>query len=101
VNGRGANMRVPSLIGTIYCWPSSAIAKAYVAFKYLIVVMLALILISLGKALFHLSRTGQEDGKKMVASLAWRIGLSVALFLLLLLAYYNGWIQPAHDAPKL
>jgi len=71
------------------------------AFKYLIVAMLTLILISLGKALFHLSRSGQEDGKKMVASLAWRIGLSVALFVLLLVAYYNGWIHPAHDAPKL
>ncbi len=71
------------------------------AFKYLIVAMLALILISLGKALFHLSKTSQQDGKKMVTSLAWRIGLSVALFVLLLLAYYKGWIHPAHDAPKL
>jgi hypothetical protein len=72
-----------------------------VAFKYLVVAMLVLILISLGKALFHLSRTNQEDGRKMVASLAWRIGLSVALFVLLLVAYYNGWIQPTHDAPRL
>ncbi|HMD29696.1 MAG TPA: twin transmembrane helix small protein [Steroidobacteraceae bacterium] len=71
------------------------------AFKYLIVAMLALILISLGKALFHLSRSSQQDGKKMVSSLAWRIGLSVALFVLLLVAYYNGWIHPAQDAPKL
>jgi hypothetical protein len=30
----------------------------------------------------------------MVTALAWRIGLSVALFLLLILAYYNGWIDP-------
>jgi len=63
--------------------------------------MLALILISLGKALFHLSRTSRQDGKKMLSSLAWRIGLSVALFVLLLVAYHNGWIHPAHDAPKL
>jgi hypothetical protein len=72
-----------------------------VAFKILVVAMLALILISLGKALFHLSKTSQEHGRKMVTSLAWRIGLSVALFLLLLLAYYNGWIHPANDAPRL
>jgi hypothetical protein len=72
-----------------------------VAFKILVVAMLVLILISLGKALFHLSKTSQEHGQKMVTSLAWRIGLSVALFVLLLLAYYNGWIHPAHDAPKL
>lgn len=70
-------------------------------FKYLVVAMLGLIVVSLGKALFHLSRTSQEHGKKMVVSLAWRIGLSVALFLLLLIAYYSGWIHPAHDAPKL
>jgi hypothetical protein len=101
VNGLGKNVRDPSLIGTIYCWPSRVIADRQLAFKYLIVAMLALILISLGKALFHLSRSSQEDGKKMVASLAWRIGLSVALFVLLLVAYYNGWIYPAHDAPKL
>jgi hypothetical protein len=31
----------------------------------------------------------------MVNALTWRIGLSVALFLLLILAYYNGWIDPA------
>ena len=31
----------------------------------------------------------------MVKALAWRIGLSVALFVLLIVAYYNGWIDPA------
>ena len=69
------------------------------AFKYLIVVMLALILISLAKALFHLSSSRQDDGKKMVVALAWRIGLSVALFVLLIVAYYSGWIEPQHVTP--
>ena len=69
------------------------------AFKFLILVMLVLILISLGKALFHLSSTRQEDGKKMVTALAWRIGLSVALFLLLIVAYYSGWIEPQRVVP--
>jgi hypothetical protein len=64
------------------------------AFKYLILGMLVLILISLGRALFYLSSSREEDGKKMVAALAWRIGLSVALFVLLIVAYYAGWIQP-------
>jgi hypothetical protein len=68
------------------------------AFKYLILVMLALILISLGKALFHLSSSREDDGKKMVVALAWRIGLSVALFVLLIVAYYNGWIEPLHHS---
>jgi len=72
-----------------------------VAFKYFIVAMLALILISLGKALFHLSSTRPEDGRKMLAALAWRIGLSVALFVLLIAAYLCGWIDPAQVVPKL
>lgn len=63
-------------------------------FKYLVLVVLALILISLGKALFHLSSTKPEDSGKMVKALAWRVGLSVGLFLLLILAYALGWIQP-------
>jgi len=69
-----------------------------VAFKYLILGVFALILISLGKALFHLSSPREEDGKKMVTALAWRIGLSVALFVLLILAYYSGWIEPLHHS---
>ena len=68
-------------------------------FKYLVIAMLVLILISLGKALFHLTSRKQDDGVKMVKALAWRIGLSVALFVLLLVAYHSGWIHPNHLAP--
>jgi Protein of unknown function (DUF2909) len=67
-----------------------------VEFKYLIIALLVLILFSLGKALFYLSSAKPEDGGKMVKALAWRIGLSVFLFLLLIVAYYQGWIQPQH-----
>ena len=63
-------------------------------FKYLVIVILALILISLGKALFHLSSSKPEDSGKMVKALAWRVGLSVLLFALLLVAYSQGWVQP-------
>jgi hypothetical protein len=70
-----------------------------VEFKYLVVAMLLLILISLGKALFHLTSSKPEDGIKMVKALAWRIGLSVALFVLLIVAYYSGWIDPQHIVP--
>lgn len=65
-------------------------------FKVLVIVVLMLILVSLGKALFHLSSSKQEDGGKMVKALAWRVGLSVSLFLLLILAYSQGWIVPPH-----
>ncbi len=64
-------------------------------FKYLVIGMLLAIVISLGKALFHLSSNKQDASTKMVNALAWRIGLSVGLFLLLIFAYYNGWIDPA------
>jgi hypothetical protein len=70
-----------------------------VLFKYLVVAMLVLILISLAKALFHLTSSKPEDGAKMVKALAWRIGLSVALFVLLIFAFYNGWIDPPRMVP--
>jgi hypothetical protein len=95
-------MREPILIDTIYCLPAIQHRWVAVEFKYLVVAMLLLILISLGKALYHLTSSGSsrpEDGVKMVKALAWRIGLSVALFVLLIVAYYSGWIDPRHMAP--
>jgi len=65
-----------------------------VEFKYLIIVFLVLIVFSLGKALFHLSSSKPQDSGKMVQALAWRIGLSMLLFLLMLVAYTQGWIEP-------
>ena len=94
VKALGAKMREPTLIDTIYFLPPVQHRWVTVVFKYLVVAMLVLILISLGKALFHLTSTKPDDGAKMVKALAWRIGLSVALFLLLIVAYYRGWIYP-------
>jgi hypothetical protein len=65
-------------------------------FKILVIGVLVLIVASLGKALFHLSRPEAEDGGKMLNALSWRIGLSVLLFLLLLLAYHQGWVHPGN-----
>jgi len=62
-------------------------------FRLLVVGILLAILISLGSALFHLT-TGKGDSGKMVRALTWRIGLSLGLFLLLLFAWSQGWIQP-------
>jgi len=99
VNGRGAKMREPILIDTIYCLPPIQHRWVAVVFKFLVVAMLALILISLAKALYHMTSSKPEDGAKMVKALAWRIGLSVVLFVLLLVAYYKGWINPQHLVP--
>jgi cytochrome b561 len=61
--------------------------------RLLIIAVLIAIIGSLGSALFQLSR-GTGDSRKMLRALTWRIGLSVALFLLLLLAWKLGYISP-------
>lgn len=65
--------------------------------KILIVVALIGIVGSLGKALFHMSSGGADPvshSARMVAALTMRIGLSVALFVLLMAAWYFGAISP-------
>ncbi len=62
-------------------------------FKILVIIVLAAIIFSLGSALFHLS-SGKGDSKKMARALTIRVGLSLALFILLMLAWYNGLITP-------
>ena len=66
----------------------------HVEFKYLVIGVLILIIASLGKALYHLSSSKPEDSAKMVKALTLRIGLSVGLFVLLIVGYYLGWITP-------
>ncbi|GAA5236577.1 twin transmembrane helix small protein [Verticiella sediminum] len=51
------------------------------------------ILVSLGSALFYLMRD-QGRSKRTVKALTVRIGLSVALFIFVLIAYALGWIEP-------
>jgi hypothetical protein len=61
--------------------------------RILVIVVFLGILASLGSALYQLTRTG-GDSKKMVRALTIRIGLSIALFLLLMIAWYAGLIAP-------
>ena len=61
--------------------------------------MLVLVVLALASAgLFMLRRKGDRDAatedKRMARALAVRVGLSVSLFLLILLAYSLGWIHP-------
>jgi hypothetical protein len=61
--------------------------------KLLVIVVLAATVASLGVALFHLSRGGDNSGK-LLRSLTVRIVLSVALFVLLMIAWRLGLIKP-------
>jgi hypothetical protein len=61
--------------------------------RFLILAGLLAIVLSLGSALLHLVR-GKGDSKKMARALTIRVGLSILLFLLLLLAWSLGWIEP-------
>jgi hypothetical protein len=61
--------------------------------RILIFGLLAAIIASLGTALYHLS-SGRGDSKKLLRALTWRISLSIALFLLLMIAWRAGLITP-------
>jgi hypothetical protein len=61
--------------------------------KLLIVACLIAIVASLGSGLFHLVNDKGES-KRMVRALTVRIALSVALFILLFIAWSQGMIEP-------
>jgi succinate dehydrogenase/fumarate reductase cytochrome b subunit len=61
--------------------------------KILIVACLLGIIFSLGNGLFHLVKD-KGNSKRMVNALTVRIVLSVALFILLFIAWRQGLIQP-------
>jgi hypothetical protein len=61
--------------------------------RLLIIGLLAAILVSLGSALFQLSRKERDSGK-VARDLTIRIGLSLALFVLLMIAWHLGIISP-------
>jgi cytochrome bd-type quinol oxidase subunit 2 len=60
----------------------------------LVLLCLLAIVVSLGSGLFHLSRGTPEDSAKLARALTVRIALSLALFALLMLAWYFGLISP-------
>ena len=65
--------------------------------KYLVVLAFIAILASLASALFFMMRNGRNDKSKvnhMAKALAVRVGLSIVLFLCILIAWQLGYIQP-------
>jgi hypothetical protein len=61
--------------------------------KWIIPVALLMIIASLGSALYYMMKD-RGNSSRMVHSLMLRIGLSLALFLGILVAYHFGYIQP-------
>lgn len=65
--------------------------------KYLVAVAFLAILASLASALFFMMRNGRDDkakGNHMAKALALRVGLSIVLFICVLIAWQLGYIQP-------
>lgn len=67
--------------------------------KVLIIALLAAIVVSLFSGLFFLNRDQGGSGR-MVRALTVRIALSVLLFIVLLVAWYTGALQPHAVLPK-
>jgi Na+-driven multidrug efflux pump len=61
--------------------------------RYAVIAMLVLIIASLGSALYYMMR-GRDDTKKMARALAVRVGLSVALFVMLMAGWFFGLWRP-------
>lgn len=67
--------------------------------KWLIIIALFLIIASLAGALVAMMRGDSTSGdarrsRRMARALTWRIGLSVLLFIVVIISYHLGWIQP-------
>ena len=65
--------------------------------KIVIVLFLLGVVAALGSAGVLMLRKGRDDdprGAKMARALAVRVGLSVAIFLLVLFSFWMGWIKP-------
>ena len=65
--------------------------------KTVIVIALVLVLASLaGAGLFMLRKGGNTSSRdgRMARALALRVGLSIALFLFILLSWGMGWVRP-------
>lgn len=69
-------------------------------FEVVVLIAFAAIVVSLGSALYHLSRGTQQDSAKLVRALTIRIALSLALFALIMIAWYAGVITPHGVVPQ-
>lgn len=66
--------------------------------KIVVLVMLLLILLSLGAGMFSLVKD-RNQSNRTAKFLTLRIALSILLFLLLVVSFFMGWIQPHGIVP--
>jgi hypothetical protein len=70
--------------------------------KYLVTLAFLAIIASLGSALFYMMKDGRDGKPKtgnMARALAFRVGLSIMLFVCILIAWKLGYIQPTGIQP--
>ncbi|MEC5385826.1 twin transmembrane helix small protein [Uliginosibacterium sp. H3] len=60
--------------------------------RWVVIALLLAIMASLGSGLFSLVKD-KSNSDRTVRALTWRIGLSLLLFLLVLLIYRMGWVS--------
>ena len=59
--------------------------------KVIVLIFVALILLSLGSALYYLIKD-RGGSNRTVKALTWRVALSITLFVLLMLGFHFGFI---------
>jgi hypothetical protein len=62
--------------------------------KWLVLFIFFLIVLSLVSAMVQLVRDNRGETRRMVRALTVRIGLSIALFIVLWVTWKMGWIEP-------
>jgi hypothetical protein len=61
--------------------------------KAIVLLLFLFIFFSLASALYYLV-TDKSGSNRVVKALTWRIGLSIVLFILLMIAFAFGWLTP-------
>lgn len=70
--------------------------------KTLVIIAFITIVFSLGSALFHLTKhKGEESSQKTLKALTFRIGLSVLLFIFVVIAIATGIVKPTGLGTKI
>lgn len=67
--------------------------------KLFVFFLVLVIIYCLGSALYFMLSRKQTE-KKMVKALTWRVVLSLTIFILLMLSFMMGWLQPHPITPN-